>query len=291
MFLQGDKPNQTLTRDRASRVLFNNDDSAKENISGGDTFVNFAYNHDVAEFKNLVQSKYPQTFESSEIPSSASYSNNVFNNYHTQASTYETPNHTLQGYYNDANPIPQQYKTFKPKVLTDFEDLEIGPNSRGELDEALLQKIDEVKIYEPKEATTKVAFETGVDRSSETEAYLKLTAKGLIACITFIAVTLLIIILLISNTVSINNSNNKIRRLRDENTQLQKDYDRADYERAQAYQRGTTAADEFAGSSSATPPAYEALPPVSSYPLTPSNPDESTNFFDKICKFFSSLFS
>lgn len=290
MFLQGDKPSPTLTRDRASRVLFDNDDSVKEKISGGDTFVNFAYNHNVAEFKNLVQSKYPQTFEPSEIPSPAPNPGSIFSGYHTQNSTYEAPNPTLQGYYNDANPIPQQYKTFKPKVLTDFEDLEIGPKARGELDEALLQKIDEVKIYEPNEAPAKVAFETDVDRNLETEAYLKLTAKGLIACITFIAVTLLIIFLLISNTVSISNSNNKIRRLRDENTQLQKDYDRADYERAQAYQRGTDAADEFAGSSAATPPAYETLPPVSAYPLTPSNPDASTNFFDKICKFFGSLF-
>lgn len=283
MFLQGDKP--TLTRDRAARTLFDNDDAADK--SAADTFVNFDYNHNVAEFKNLVQSKYTQSFE--PAVQSETSADGVFNKYHHVENQRLDQGGNFQGYYNDSNPIPQQYKTFKPKVLTDFTDLEI-PASRGELDDALLQKIDEVHIYEPGEATEKVAFDTITDTDTATESYLKLNTKGLIACITFIAVTLLIIFLVILNGIQIGNSGNQIRRMRDENTQLQEQYEQANTLRSEAWTRGTEKANKFAADQGVEITVTE-LPSVSSYPLTASNPDSSTNLFDQISKFFSSLFN
>jgi len=289
MFLQGDKPTPTLTRERASQTLFGDNDSATDIAVSDGAFVNFSNDHNVTEFKNLVQTKYPQTFgATSFFDTTGSADSGTFNTYLTSRNVAEpqaTPE--IQKYYNDSNPIPQQYQSFKPKVMTDFEDLQL-PNPKGELDEALLQKIDEIQVFEPKAATTKIAFD--VDADVETEAFLRLNAKGIIACVTFIAVTLLIIFLVIYNSITISSSGNQIRRLKQDNSELQQQHSIAESERMAAFLRGEAAAQAFAGSSGAEQPTHVTLPPVSSYPLTPTNPDESTNWCDQISKFFSSLF-
>ena len=299
MFLQGDKQTATLTRERASRALFGDDPVTS---TSADTYVNFSNSHDVTEFNNLVESKYSNTFGSSSLfstPESATdtpdsvdataTSEQTFATYFTTQSQYTPPVPEVQKYYNDSNPIPQQYHAFKPKMFTDFEEL-IVPSPKGELDEALLQKIDEIQVYEPTEATTKVAFEAGANMDTDTETYLKLNKKGIIACVTFIAITMLIIFLVIYNSIAINGAGNQIRRLRHENTELQQQQTRAEVDRMEALRRGEAAAHQFAGSGAATPPAIENLPPISSFPLTPSNPDASTNFFDQVSRFFSGLF-
>jgi len=286
MFLQGDKPSATLTRDRASRVLFDNDttDTAMQDTS---VSTGFSFDHNVAEFNNLVQTKYPQMVE---FPAPAFTESLELNKYYTDNinTPYQQTTTPVQPYFNDTNPLPKQlYQSFRPKVVTDDDAFYF--DSKLHADEALLQKIDEVQVYEP--TMEKVDFTADTSQQVHTESYLKLNTKGIIACLTFVAVTLLIIALVIVNGVSISNSNNKIRDLRDKNTELTQQYNDAETVRAAAYSRGVAKANGFAGSPEAVAPSVENLPPVSSQPLYPPNPDASTNFFDQIANFFGKIFS
>jgi len=243
---------------------------------------NFPCNHNVAQFKELVQSKYPQTFEIAE-PIVGAGVDTGFNKYLTSA-TYEAPTGPPMKYYNDSNPIPEKYRSFKPQI---FDNFYAAP--RSDADEALLQKIDEVQVYEPKE-TVQEALSTGLDRDVDSEAYLKLNTKGIIACITFIAVTLLILTLVIINAVSIGSSRIQIRRLREENTELTQKYSDAELARIQAYNNGEARARIFANSGDAIVPEHIILPPLATYPLAPANSDSSTNVFNEISKFFGRIF-
>jgi len=300
MFQDDDKTTATLTRDRASRVLFDHDYEVE---SSADTFVNFAdspsfaYNHSTTEFDQLVGSKYSSGFTSSE----ASAEDAQYNKYFTADTSYEAPSGSLQQYFNDTNPIPEQlatgtmgasqsytYQSFKPKVLADYDSIELGRKS--DIDEALLQKIDEVQIIEPTEALERVEFDADLRGEIASEPYLKLNAKGFIACATFLAVTLLIISLIVINSVAIGGAGNQIRRLRDENTELQQHYEHHDGLRNQAWADGVADATAFAGGSGSVPPTKVILDPVTSVPLAPANPDASTNLFNQIAKFFGSIF-
>ena len=288
MFLQGDKPNPTLTRDRASRTLF---DSDYEGAMPTDTYVNFAFDHNTAEFDQLVESKYSHTFTAPAVAPAfeAPATEAPFNKYFNDDTSYAAPSDSLQKYYNDANPIPQEYKSFKPKVLTDFEAYEAGQKS--EVDEALLQKIDEVQIYEPTEALERVEFAEDVGRAVTTESYLKLNAKGIIACVTFMAVTLLIIALIAVNSIAISGGQNRIRDLRVENTRLQQDYDIYNRQRAEALAESEAYINEFVNDPThSRPPTVESLPPISSQRLVPANPDASNGIFNRIGRFLGSIF-
>lgn len=294
MFLQSDKPSATLTRDsvstrdRASRVLFDNNEFTETAMQDTSVGTGFSFDHNVSEFNNLVQTKYPQMVEF-PAPANSTESLELSKYYTDNINTpYQQSTAPVQQYYNDANPIPKQvYQSFRPKVVTDDEAFYFGNKSHA--DEALMQKIDEVQVFEP--TLEKVDFAADVERDTHTESYLKLNTKGVIACLTFAAITLLIIALVIINSVSIGNSNNQIRRLREENIQLTQQYNDAESLRAQAYDRGVTKAKNFAGSPESTVPTIENLPPVSSQPLYPANPDKSTNVFDQIVKFFGKIFS
>ena len=289
MFVQGEKSTATLTRDRGTRGFW-----GEENSAVGDTttptLANFSFSHNVAPFKELVQSKYPQSIEIAEPAAGEIQQDSIFSKYLATQNIYapqpEADGSAFQKYYNTSNPVP--YQSFKPKVMTDYQDF--CATQRSEVDEALLQKIDEVQIYEPTQQTVNESIAADLDRDLESEAYLKLNAKGLIACITFIAITLLIITLVILNTVAISSGRVKIRDLRDRNTQLSQEYSEAERLRAQAFARGEAEAYRYAQSHGSVAPERVALPPISSYPLAPANPDASTNLFSQLSKFFGSLF-
>jgi len=297
MFLQGDKPTATLTRDRASRVLFDQDyevessEDTSVNFALGDN-TNFAYDHNTTEFDQLVQSKYSHDFAA---PQALTTEDVQYNKYFNADTSYDEPSAGLQQYYNDSNPVPQQlatspsfaYQSFKPKVLSDFESVELGQKS--DIDEALLQKIDEVQIYEPT-AIERAEFQEDIRSETASEPYLKMNEKRLIACITFVAVTLLIITLVIMNSVAISGAGSQIRRLRDENTELQAQYEHYDGLRNQAWLDGVADATAFAEGSGSTPPTKIPLDSISSVPLAPANPDASTNLFNQIAKFLGSIF-
>lgn len=299
MLLQGDKPGATLTRERASRVLFDTQDTATAATreTAADTFVNFAYDHNVAEFRELVQNKYPQVINPEDSAGAgtgtgANFGAGMntdttqeaeFNKYYTPDAKYESPREiTFNRYYNDANPIP--YQTFKPKMLTDFEDVQID-DARGFGDRGLLQKIDEVQILEP---VARPQTAAALDRDEATEPYLKLNAKGIIACVAFVAVTLLIVLLVIINSVAIGGAGTKIKRLQDENTELSQQLNTVSVISNDAYQKGVAAAKHFAETDGVEPETIY-LPPIASYQAV--NPDKSTNFFDWLARVFGSIFS
>jgi hypothetical protein len=273
MLLQGDKPTATLTRERASRVLFDADEPIAQ--AQPELSVNFAYDHNVAQFKELVQSKYPQVVN----PAETLAGDTQFGKYFNAETKYEAPaGGTLEKYYNDTNPVP--YQAFKPKVLTDFDDFYMGQKSGT--DETLMQKIGEVQILEPQISEK----ETAVESETGTKSYLKLNAKGLIACITFAAVTLLIVLLVIINSIAIGNSGSEIRRYQDENTVLQKQLGEAVKNRDVTYKKAVDSINTVAGIKL----PYQTLPPSVSYPSSSASPDASTNFFDQLARFFGSLF-
>jgi len=265
MFLQGDKSatnTPTLDRENATRVLF------------GDS-VNFAYDHNTAEFNQLVKTKYSDTFEAT-APT-------TYNKYFNGQAPYEAPTGgELQRYYNETNPIP--YQSFKPQIFNEY-----YVEQKSDLDEALLQKIGEVQIHEPKEETyEKGSIET--EAEAATESYLKLNARGLIATITFLAVTLLIITLIIINSIAIGGGRTQIRRLREDNNDLQQQYNAAMDTRDTAYRDGVRDANLLPDVAPLSPNQRITIPPLSSYQLAPANSDASNNWFNKVSGFFSSLF-
>jgi hypothetical protein len=294
MFIQqGDKPNPTLVRDRASRALFG-EDLDTEAVDTSSQYTNFAYDHSNTEFNQLVSEKYQTSFEAVSLPTE----NVQFNRYLTDDTTHiANVDNSLQQYYNDSNPIPQAtaYQVFKPKIISDFDEVLVGQTS--ELEETLLQKIDEVQISEPQSDTLeKVDFIADLHREEATESYLKLNAKGIIAIATFIAVTLLIITLVIVNSVAIGGASSRLSDLRAENTRLQQDVNYHEGRRAQTYADRQADVDAFVGcDQSSVEFSIEngnviVLPPVVTYPLGDANPDASTNIFNQIASWLGSIF-
>ena len=264
MLLQNEKSTMTLDRDRASRILYDDEPMMASNMvttdfSNIETEALFNNNHNFNEYNTLVESSYAE-----EI----------------QTQTVELPR--FEQYYNDTNPLPmQQHQSYRPNVLADFPELIQAQDQKiaTQFDEALMEKIAETEVVEIAKA---------VDTTQEsTEAYLRLNAKGLIAVVTFFAVTALIIALVIINGVAIGSGAATIDALQVENTQLTAVYSEAMSDRNAAFSLGAT---EAGGTGSALLPGQTITLPPATPIATSTNPDHATNLFDQIVRFLTSIF-
>jgi len=182
----------------------------------------------------------------------------------------------------------EQYAVHKPSKPTYRPTLiETGFDSTEKLDHSDFFKRD---IYEEAKTETKIKAE--IDTESNFQTVFKLNGVGMVAVVSFIAVTLLIIAFVIANSVAISNSAARIESLRSANYAIHADVLSQQAQNNQTYdQRAQEARDQvFAPGSGYVPVTPQQLPPSS--PWTPAaNPDASTNWFNQISRFFSRLFT
>ena len=259
MLLQNDKSTVVLDRERASRILYGDaEPMVATSFPAPETTQMFNNNHDLVEYDKLVQNEY-------------------------QNKVAEQPTHqnfNFEKYYNDANPVPEtMHQSYRAKVLTDFPDFKVETEKTfNPTNEALMEKVAETEIIENTLA---------VNSSVESESYLRLNARGLIACVAFVAITALIIALVVINSISIGKNNIAVNNLKAENMEIVNEYNQAMADRQDAFNTGVGNANGSGGG----PPEIIDLPPIGDYNLAPESSDYSSNLFDQICKFLSSIFS
>ena len=262
MLLQNDKQTLTLDRDRASRILYDTQPAIPTTFPIPETNPLFNNNHNFEEYNKLVKTEYiNKTVEVESQPTN------------------------FEKYFNDSNPVPQAHQSYRTKVLTDFPDFKVESKTNDTItniaNETQLEKIAETDILEIKSPNS---MQTEKDLELH-EPYLRLNAKGLIACVAFVTITALIAILVVMNIVAIGNNGARINNLKHENATLTQEYNNVMLEREAAFITGKEGAQTGSNSSQKV-----TLPPISEYELTPASSDYSTNLFDQICKFLSSIF-
>jgi hypothetical protein len=291
-------PTATYSREQASRILFDTQEGplsrADRGPMEGDTRFNF--NHHLSQYNQLITQKYADmvTAPAETVPFAAPAP--TYDRYLTDDAVGNVPAAApvTEKYYNDANPVPREnlvpYKSFRPKILADFEDLQqtaaYAPAAYAEptpAPDAALEPLLEVGVAEAPDQQSMASLE----RNPLIEPHVRLNAKGLIACVTFFAVTALVVLLIILNSVAIGNTTGRVDALKAENAALTQEYNTMIKSRSDAFYTAIRdAAAEYG-----VPPAEITLPPLESAGLTPANPDHSTNLFDQICQFFTNLFS
>ena len=265
MLLQNDKQTLTLDRDRASRILYNDESVVPTTFPIPETTQMFNNNHDFAEYNKLVQTEYQG-----------------------KTATQELHEVNFEKYYNDTNPVPQAvHQSYRAKVLTDFPDFKVDTcdtvPAPSLIDETQMEKVAETNILDIAAPNTAQVFEDVEIH----EPYLRLNAKGLIACVAFVTITALIAVLVIMNTIAIGSSGTRIDNLKAENSALTAEYNEVMLDRDIAFNENVI----LAGGTGGVPAGYEELPSTGNYELAPVSSDYSTNLFDQICKFLSKLFS
>jgi hypothetical protein len=222
----------------------------------------FNLQHNLAEYNDFVANKYESkvaALDAYDIPSPPSVNVN-FN----------------------------ERKTYAANVL--------GLDKYGIKDEHK-QLIAEIKVRD-EDIEPEPVIEKTVDRAEEIESdigfttHLKLNAVGMIAVVSFIAVTLMVLAFIIVNGIVIGKTNTKISTLRAENAAIQNSI---------LAQQSINAAALSEASAGLTKEYYESLGYSKDnveYVAIPSgewkpigNPDASTNFFDGLAKFFNKLFA
>jgi hypothetical protein len=293
MFLQNDKPTLDFARERASGILYGEQPvsmGAREPVSFG-----FSHDHSTAKFDELVQARYPEA--------AAPTQETGFDKYCVQeVPTYVAPVEPVQKYFNDSNPVPAQpaivpYQSFRPKILEEFEGYQapmgVNPPIFGAtfdgsgMDE--MKDLDnagkEISLTKVEMADAPVEIERKASPSA-TESYIKLNAKGLIACVTFIAVTALVVLLVIINSFAIGSAGARIDRLRDGNADLAIEHSRAMDNRQSAWNNGVARA--TGASDTSSPDHVYNLPPLD---MSAPTSGSSTNWFDQLARFFGNLFT
>jgi len=225
-------------------------------------------------------------------------------NYNSIASTY-------QSYYNAPSPAvstePVAFESYiKPNDVPKF-----TPTFRPKMYDAQLQEVDSLtasmhleKIAEVEVIEEKVEVERPQLTSQEDfeETSIRLNSKGVIVVATFVAVLVLITALIIINVASISASSSRISTLNSQNVDmsqtlhersLQRDHIRdtrtADIQNQLENNNGNVTINgnnrqlEYHGRPPQTLPNTPAAQP-------PSNPDASTNWFDRFTNWLSNLF-
>ncbi|MCL2228544.1 MAG: hypothetical protein FWC00_01800 [Firmicutes bacterium] len=136
---------------------------------------------------------------------------------------------------------------------------------------------------------------TSVDTETNFETRIKLNSVGMVAVVSFIAVTIMILSFIIANGIAISAGSSAISTLQAENAALTQSLSAAQAESSAAYQAATNAARELVADGAAAANGFSPVGPVQTIPpsnWTPApNPDVSSNFFDRVAQFFNRLFS
>ena len=276
MLLQNEKSVLTMDRDRADRILygdepmFHNEAMVATDFGNIETARLFNNDHNLDEYQQLVSSEYSDKIAVAEV-----------------VRQQDVPAPKFESYYTGTSPMPKQYQTYRPKVIEHFPEVQIPEGNRivTHFDEALMTKVAEADVVETSmESLTNTRHQTEV--VANTETYLRLNTKGLIVCATFFAVTALIIALVVINGLAIGASAANIDSLRAENSRLQGIHTDAINDRSVAYNTGVNQA----GSGSSIVPGQSVNSIPRHYNLTDVQSDHSTNLFDVIARFLTSLF-
>ena len=282
MLLQNEKSVLTMGRDRASRILYDEEPMVSTDFGNVETSRLFNNDHNLEGYQQLVSNEYADKLVSEpEMIESP-----VLNQYMVtpkEVQPYQAVAPQFESYYTGTTPMPQQYQTYRPKVIESFPEVQIAEKDKiaTHFDEMWMEKVAEAEVVE----TQRTAV-TRQDSEVFTESYLRLNAKGLIACVTFFAVTALIIALVIINGIAIGASASNIETLQHENRSLQVRHNDAMSDRADAYNDAMRQID--AGGPFVPGQIVQSTPRT--YGLSNVQSDHSTNLFDVIAKFLTSLF-
>jgi len=173
-------------------------------------------------------------------------------------------------------------------------------------EQAFLEPIAEFHVEEEQAVDVGVTQSVSTVESTTEHATVRLNARGYIAIAAFFATIVLVTVLIIINASSIGASGAQIGDLRASNQELRNTANAAQSDRNTAYNRVTgqirdsvgtqtgngynvyVNTDSGSGYFTQLPPAIQ-VPPTNNLPR-PSNPDQSTNWFDRLSRWLSNLF-
>ena len=180
------------------------------------------------------------------------------------------------------------------------------PNERLSMpqkEQAFLEPIAEFEVHEEVKAEVGVAQSVRTVESATEHATVRLNARGYIAIAAFLATIVLVTVLIIINASSIGSSGAQIGQLRASNQELRTTANTAQSDRNAMYDRITgqiTNSRTYVGngqyrvttdSGGGYFTEMETIRvPNSNNLQRPSNPDRSTNWFDRLSRWLSNLF-
>jgi len=270
----------------------------------------------VAEYESVSSKVTSETPEVSPIPtmqpvSLAGYYAPAqgFSRVETAAPTQEAYAQTKNSSYASAETVLEQYvpaqKTspFRPKIFDQNTLAEIDFSSYVQPTDEIIDTTQPIMEVQPNcEIEQEVETVTKVQELAEVTPIVKLNGKGMIAVISFIAVTMLVLALIIVNSVSISGASARISDLQAVNTTYASQVADKEIDNIRLHnKRVQDARDEVDAPEGEVPigtqtdsgyvfvgtnPMHLNIPTW----LIPKNPDASTNFFDKLSQFGSKLF-
>jgi len=198
----------------------------------------------------------------------------------------------------------QRYSAFRPKIFDQDTLAEIDFSSyvQPTTDEVAdtSQPILEVQFEQAQQQEIETVAET--QELAEVTPIVKLNGKGMIAVISFIAVTMLVLALIIVNSVSISGAATRISALQVSTATAASIVADKEIENTQLYNKrvqdarnevNAPSGEVTIGTQTESGYVYVGNNPVHiNIPrwAIPKNPDSSTNFFDKMSQFLSKLF-
>lgn len=278
----------TLEKQTAEELLYGSAMPARESdyLGGDNTLTKFNYGHDLNAYEKLVQNKYADTFFP-DVTEPVAAATSLYtaaapaptlDTYHFAKPVYTAPAEPQMEYYTGDKTIP--YKTFRPQIFEYEEPAPVVDNT-----------LEEIATVDVVEEPVQVEMPT---YAPEVVPHLRLNSKGIIAVATFAAITVLLAIMLVINTVAISSGNATISQLLADNAATSSTlYDGSNsltQQRNDAYQFGLNQAQALAGSQGYGIAGQVQLPPIPPAPNLNINSDYSTNIFDQIVKFISSIF-
>ncbi|MCL2587111.1 MAG: hypothetical protein FWE31_02610 [Firmicutes bacterium] len=176
----------------------------------------------------------------------------------------------------------------------------VGIPTRPVADDAHLEKIFEVEVAEPVQEPR--AERVVEEEQYEEQASFKINARGFVAIAAFFATVILVTVLIVANSTAIARGNTRISDLRDQNAVYQASVNQAMSQRNDIYntvtgniqadftatQNGNTAT--IQGEQFTQLPDPVRVPNTNQLRPSTQNPDQSTNWFDRLSRWLSNLF-
>ncbi|MDR0462022.1 MAG: hypothetical protein LBG88_01650 [Christensenellaceae bacterium] len=232
----------------------------------------FNLQHNLAEYNDYVESRYQNSVVALDAYEEPVTSPTINVNFGLEQYVAPTPSYSTNS------------TTFAPNIL-DYEKPGFQPKHRELIAEIEVEDIDiapqvENKVEKDADIQSDVGFTT----------HLKLNAVGMIAVVSFIAVTLMVIAFVIANSITIGKTGARIDALQSNNTEIAGKLLAKQTETTALYSDVTAnISEEYLIGLGYAPVEVVEIPEAKWIPQ--GNVDKSTNFFDAIARFFNKLFA
>jgi len=249
----------------------------------------FNLEHNLTEYNQLVGHKYSHTM--TELEGYAKPSEKYNTSFEEKPTRFSRD--MLQEYARPTKPniVQTQPQTFRPKIVAP--EIEVELKNSLILEEPVAETIP-FSVHAFEEETVKA---TDVAPAQKYITSIKLNPAGMVAVVSFIAVTVMILAFIIANGIKIGANSANISAIESENAILATQVSAqaaenaefvANYEAWFLQENGMTL-EQYMDIAGFVPVATAPAPEVAAW--TPiGNLDESTNLFDILSKFFSNWF-